>query len=273
VSPTLWERLTRPPSVGEEVPWELFHENAKAATLEELPGAGRIAGWTRQLPESLPFEPYPAVALPPAPPPALALGEAIVRLAAGAGAVEPCALSLQDLAALLRWSYGVPGEPGDRAPRAVASAGSLFPLEIFFHTAYVKGLQPGLYHYSPPRHELRRLRRHDQSHKIAAGLADPRLATGAALTVFIAAVPERSVLFYGDRGYRLALLEAGAVIQSLNLAAAALGLASVNVGEFFDRKIDAILGVDGLTVSTVSLVAIGRPAADSTSDPSPSGAG
>jgi SagB-type dehydrogenase family enzyme len=274
VSPTLWERLTRPPVAGgEEVPWELFHENAKAATHEELPDGRRVAGWTRQLPESLPYEPYPAVALPPAAPPALALGEAIVRLAAGAGAVEPCSLSLEDLATLLRWSYGVPGEPGDRAPRAVPSAGSLFPLEIFFHTAYVKGLAPGLYHYDPARHGLRFLRRHDQSHKIAAGLADPRLATGAALTVFVAVVPERSVLLYGDRGYRLALLEAGATIQSLNLAAAALGLASVNVSEYLDRKIDAILGVDGLTVSTVSLVAIGRPAADGASDPSPFGAG
>jgi SagB-type dehydrogenase family enzyme len=273
VSPSLWESLTRPPAGNEDVPWELFHENAKAATREELPGSARIAGWTRQTTESLPFEPYPAVELPASPPPSAPLGEAIVRLAGAPRAVEPCSLPLEDLATLLRWSYGVPGEPGPRAPRAVVSAGSLFPLEIFFHTAYVQGLQPGLYHYSPPRHELRFLRRHDQSHKIAAGLADPRQATSAALTVFIAAVPERVVFLYGDRGYRLALLEAGAVIQNLNLGAAVLGLASINIGEYFDRTIDAILGVDGLTVSTVSLVTIGRPAAGNTSDPSPPVAG
>jgi SagB-type dehydrogenase family enzyme len=272
LSPTLWESLTGPQAPAEDAPWELFHENAKAATREELPNAARIAGWTRQLPESLPFEPYPEVALPAAPPPSLALGEAISRLP-GPGAVEPCSVPLEDLAALLRWSYGVPGEPGPRAPRAVVSPGSLFPLELFFHTAYVSGLQPGLYHYDPVRHGLRFLRRHDQSHKIAAGLADPRLATSAALTVFIAIVPERMVFLYGDRGYRLALMEAGAVVQNLNLVVASLGLASVNVGDYFDRKIDAILGVDGLTVSTIALVTIGRPAAESASDPSPHGAG
>jgi SagB-type dehydrogenase family enzyme len=273
VSPSLWESLTQPPAGSEDAPWELFHENAKAATREELPGSARLAGWTRQLSEVLPFEPYPAVELPPAGPPSPALGEAIGRLASSPRAVEPCSLPLAELATLLRWSYGVPGELKPRAPRAVASAGSLFPLEIFFHTAYVLGLQPGLYHYNPLRHELRFLRRHDQSHKIAAGLAEPRLATSAAVTFFVAAVPERAVFPYGDRGYRLALLEAGAVVQNLNLVAASLGLASVNAGEYFDRKIDAILGVDGLTVSTVSLVTIGRPAAGSTSDPSPPGAG
>lgn len=272
---TLWESLTRPQTGAVDEPWELFHESAKAASREELPGAGRLAGWTRQLPETLAFEPYPAVELPAPPPPALPLGEAIGRLPR-ARSLEPCPLSLEELATLLRWSYGVPGVPGvpdpqaPRAPRAVLSAGSLFPLEVFFHTAYVAGLQPGLYHYNPSRHELRFLRRHDQSHKIATGLADPRLATGAALTVFVAMMPERTVALYGDRGYRLALLEAGAVVHNLNLLAGALGLAGVNVDDYFDRRIDAILGADGLTLSTISLVAIGRPLPEGTDTPNPS---
>jgi len=177
-------------------------------------------------------------------------------------------VSLQAAAALLRFSYGkisygTPGNhPADtpRGPRVVHSAGSLFPLEIFLHASRVAGLNSGIYHYNPPGNNLRFLRGGDQSQKLAPALMDGRLAQTAALIVFIAAMPERCVFRYGDRGYRFALLEAGAVVQNLNLIAGALGLACVNVGEYFDRQIDNILNLDGLTISTLYMVAIGKPA-------------
>jgi SagB-type dehydrogenase family enzyme len=71
-------------------------------------------------------------------------------------------------------------------------------------------------------------------------------------------MPERSVFRYGDRGYRFALLEAGAVVQNLNLAAAALGLHCTNAGEFFDSEVDDVLDFDGLSISTLYAVGIGK---------------
>lgn len=72
------------------------------------------------------------------------------------------------------------------------------------------------------------------------------------------AVFERSTFKYGDRGYRYALLEAGHVAQNLNLAATALNYGCVNIGGFFDRKIDQFLGLDGLTHSTIYMMLIGQ---------------
>jgi SagB-type dehydrogenase family enzyme len=141
----------------------------------------------------------------------------------------------------------------------VHSAGSLFPLELFLHASRVAGLNSGVYHFNPPGDNLRFLRGGDQSQKLAPALMDGRLAQTAALIVFIAAMPERCVFRYGDRGYRFALLEAGAVVQNLNLIAGALGLACVNIGEYFDRQIDNILNLDGLTISILYMVAIGKP--------------
>jgi hypothetical protein len=43
----------------------------------------------------------------------------------------------------------------------------------------------------------------------------------------------------------------------VNLAAVGLGLGCINLGGFFDRQIDNLLDLDGLTHSIVYAVAIG----------------
>ena len=64
----------------------------------------------------------------------------------------------------------------------------------------------------------------------------------------------RSRFKYGDRAYRFTLLEAGHVGQNLVLAATALGLAAVPIGGFFDRRVDAFLGIDGLHEASLYLL-------------------
>lgn len=78
------------------------------------------------------------------------------------------------------------------------------------------------------------------------------------MIVFITAIFERSVFKYGDRGYRFIFLEAGHVAQNMNLVCAALGLGCVNIGGFFDREIDDLLDLDGITHSTLYMLALGR---------------
>src|SRR5207245_9426145 len=144
----------------------------------------------------------------------------------------------------------------------VPSGGARYPLEIFFHSATIEGLQAGLYHYNPAENHLRFLRKGDATNKIAEAMAYPDLAAGASLLVFITAVFERSIFKYGDRGYRFILLEAGHVAQNINLVTNALGLGGTNIGGFFDRQIDDFLGLDGVTHSTIYMIAIGKKMED-----------
>jgi len=53
-------------------------------------------------------------------------------------------------------------------------------------------------------------------------------------------------------------LEAGYVAQNINLVSNALGLGCVNVGGYFDRQIDKLLGIDGITHSTIYMMGIGK---------------
>jgi SagB-type dehydrogenase family enzyme len=89
------------------------------------------------------------------------------------------------------------------------------------------------------------------------GLVQPELAQGASLIIFLTAIFERSIFKYKERGYRYILLEAGHVAQNLNLVANAFGLGCVNIGGYFDREIDDLLDLDGVTHSTIYMIAIG----------------
>jgi SagB-type dehydrogenase family enzyme len=253
-----WEMVTMP-QMAEDSAWELFHENSKITRFDRVMTESVANACMAQMPESLIFEGFPEVKLPEVALPAISLWEAMSRETVTVE-LEPCLLNLNTVAALLRCAYGVAESDAEsvRRRRSVHSAGGLFPLELFIHSVRVDGLGPGLYHYYPPANCLRALRKGDQSQKLAAGFLDARCVQASAITVFIAAMPERSVFRFGDRGYRFALLEAGAVVQNLNLAAAALDLHCANAGEFFDSEIDDVLDFDGLSISTLYAVGIGK---------------
>jgi SagB-type dehydrogenase family enzyme len=170
-------------------------------------------------------------------------------------------LGLRDLATLLHYAYGVSrdnvGTVWPRPFRTVPSGGALYPLEIYFHSRHIAGLDAGLYHYYPPDHSVALLSAGDLVSDIAPCLVQQNIGHDATVVFFITAMFERSTFKYGDRGYRFVLLEAGHVAQNMSLVANGLRLGSMNIGGFFDRSVDDFLGLDGVTHSTVYLVAVG----------------
>jgi SagB-type dehydrogenase family enzyme len=166
------------------------------------------------------------------------------------------------LAALLHYAYGISrdnkGTALPRPFRVVPSGGALYPLEIFFYSKLTDGLKAGLYHYNPSKNHLRFLLPGDHTRRISEAMVQPEIGQNASLMVFLTAVFERSVFKYGDRGYRFILLEAGHVAQNINLVSNALDLGCVNIGGFFDREIDEFLDLDGVTFSTIYMIAVGK---------------
>jgi SagB-type dehydrogenase family enzyme len=247
-----------------EAAWELFHENSKVGTFDVTMTEAQARISSRQAGDTLPYTQFPRIALPEDLEPIdVPLSHAIAARSTPAAMTRE-RLSMPELAALLYCAYGVSrdGEQsGDgRSRRTVPSAGATYPLEIFFHSVAVDELPPGLYHYNPIDNELRRIRAGDQTAQIASALIDKELAVKSSLIVFIAAMFERTISRYGDRGYRLVLLEAGHLAQNLILAATGLGLGCCPIGNYHDRKIDRLLGFDGLLQSTVYMAAVGMAA-------------
>jgi SagB-type dehydrogenase family enzyme len=163
-------------------------------------------------------------------------------------------LGLEDLAAILRFSYGVTGtmggggQGGPDTPlqplRATASAGALYPLEIYVVAFDVDGLAPGLYHYDATGHALGQLRREDMRSAFPPNELQPDLMARANAVLVVSAVMMRTVAKYRERGYRFVMNDCGALIQSLYLTAAARGVAACAWGGFCDDRLADFLALD-----------------------------
>ncbi len=146
------------------------------------------------------------------------------------------------------------------ARRPVPSAGALYPCELYVIALDVGGIDGGVYHYDPVRHVLERLRLDDPSDELARALVDETLVARASAAIVTTGMFWRSRFKYGLRGYRFTLLEAGHLAQNLVLAAAALRLSALPLGGFYDRRVDDLLGVDGVDESAVHITLLGGAA-------------
>jgi SagB-type dehydrogenase family enzyme len=201
----------------------------------------------------LPFVPLPGANLGCAKLHAV-LGSRRSRRAYGDGRLD-----LESVASLLQAAYGQTGSLAGTPQhlRSAPSGGALYPLELYLAVRRVDGLDVALYHYDPLRHGLELLRSLGSAEDGGALTPYPALLADSAAFVVVTAMLWRSRFKYGPRAYRFALLEAGHVAQSFLLAAEALGLAATPVGGFYDRLIDAFVGVDGLYETTLYVLPVG----------------
>jgi SagB-type dehydrogenase family enzyme len=121
--------------------------------------------------------------------------------------------------------------------RSVASAGALYPFEIYLAAHHIDGIAPGLYHFDVFDFSLTGLRR-------GATPAIPPLSGAAAATFFITGIFFRSAWKYRSRAYRYVLLDAGHLLENLRLALGALGLDFSIHLDFDDRRAATLLGID-----------------------------
>jgi SagB-type dehydrogenase family enzyme len=156
-------------------------------------------------------------------------------------------LKADDLSAILLLTHSLTAKArhpgGDFYYRATASAGALYPTEIYTALTGVQGLEDGLYHFSIARHGLSLLR---SGKGPAAFLGDSleKSARGPCLTFFLTAIFFRSSWKYRDRAWRYHLLDTGHVLEHLILALKALALPYQLAADFDDRSIARLLGLD-----------------------------
>jgi SagB-type dehydrogenase family enzyme len=136
-------------------------------------------------------------------------------------------------------------------------------VQLWLYVHRVDGLEPGVYRYWPKHGELERVRSGDQR-VAAAGLSlGQDLAGNACVAFSMIADLERATRMYGDRGYRYAHFEAGAIGQRLYLAAEAFGLRGTGIGAFFDDQVHRYLGLHPAQGQVIYHFAIGHPVFDS----------
>jgi hypothetical protein len=197
--------------------WELFHENSKNGRRLRLRDNAR--------------------AIPPAPEPA---GGPAIRLPPAewpAEAAAPNALTPGHLSALLHSGRG-------GSPLAV----------VFVHLTGVDGVADGLYRHDAASGGLRVVRRDVHGARVAGALVVPS-GIAPRLWLFVAGSLARAAALHGERGYRSALIAAGERIAGIDEAAKRLG-SGVLRPDFYDREIDALVGLDGLSEAVLAVLTL-----------------
>jgi SagB-type dehydrogenase family enzyme len=150
------------------------------------------------------------------------------------------AIDLTSLSLVLRLTYSLTAKTrhagGDFYYRSVASAGALYPTEIYVATQGVTNLPDGIYHFSIARHGLSLMRKGKLSLLIkkATEILD---TTVPVLTFFFTAIFFRSAWKYRERSYRYHLLDTGHVVENLVLALNARGLPNALSMDFDDGQV------------------------------------
>ena len=140
--------------------------------------------------------------------------------------------------------------------RAAASAGALYPTEIYVVCGDLDGLRAGVYHFNPLDFTLSRLRNGDLRRWVAAAAQDHAAypATLVFTTVFW-----RSAWKYRERGYRYCYWDLGTIAANLTAAGNA---ANTSVGlkfGFVDRSLTGYIGIDGIEEAPSLLATVGKP--------------
>ena len=123
----------------------------------------------------------------------------------------------------------------------------------------MEGLEKGVYHYNIEEHVLEELNRGDFSAEAAHAALEQKACAEAPVVLVWTAVFERSKWKYAQRAYRYVYLDAGHIAENLALAATGSGLASCQIGAFFDDEVNQIIGVDGEDESALYLSVVGYP--------------
>jgi SagB-type dehydrogenase family enzyme len=205
------------------------------------------------------FEGLPRIPLDPgAPPPSMSLAEAIQRRRS-VRQFATTAITASQLATILRFGGGVvsPRNPG----RAVPSGGAKYPVQMIPCVGNVQGVSRGLYGYDVKAASLVPLRTGTQAWRaVQSCCLYPDNVENAAVVILLVAILPRSTGKYGERGYRLAVQEAGHVAQNLLLVSTALGLGSIVLAGFDEHDIEQLIGIDGETETMLSSVLVGQHA-------------
>jgi SagB-type dehydrogenase family enzyme len=154
---------------------------------------------------------------------------------------------------LLRWGMAVATR--QLAADAPPAGASLLSHEIAVHA--VQGMEPGLYDWVEGAAQLYRAAPSDQVRQLSRQLClDQPLGGDSGYTDFSFADLERVLDGYGDRGYRVAQLEAGVAAGRLQLAAFTLDHGGTGL-TFSDEEVSAAFGTRAACMLAVS---IGIPA-------------
>ncbi|WP_374712761.1 SagB family peptide dehydrogenase [Symbiobacterium terraclitae] len=151
---------------------------------------------------------------------------------------------------------------GSLMMKTSASAGARHETEFYVGVLNVESVPRGLYHYCQENHSLELLNPEYSPEKAVRFAYDQEWVGETAFIVYVSARFERMMWKYRhSRAYRAILSNLGQFGQTFSLCATALGLAPFVTAALREHELEESLGLDGITESTMYMLACGVPTA------------
>ncbi len=141
-------------------------------------------------------------------------------------------------------------------------------VELYLSVHAVDGREPGAYCYRPATHALEKLKTGDFRKEAAHLCLDQPLGGLSSATVFFLADLEALLEAYGNRGYRLANLEAGFIGGCLYLGAYAQRFGATGL-TFYDRDVVDFFSPHAAGKDAIFVTALGRSVKGTAHSPAP----
>lgn len=143
----------------------------------------------------------------------------------------------------------------------VPSGGGLHPMEAYFIVQNVEGLTPGLYHYRADVHALEPLPapEGELADFVMEAVAQQHWFRDAHVLIVLAPRFDRTFWKYRQhaKGYRVVVLEAGHISQTLYLSATDLGLGAFITGAINEKHLERAFGLDPTTQGALAICGFG----------------
>jgi SagB-type dehydrogenase family enzyme len=160
---------------------------------------------------------------------------------------EPAEIDHDCLALILRLTHSLTAKARygnvDFYYRSVASAGALYPFEMYVGLSNVPGLDDGLYHHKVADQGLTLLRKGNVNSALGGAVRTAR-DHPPTLVFFLTSIFYRSSWKYRDRAYRYHLLDTGHLAENLALALTASAVPFEFHYDFADEAVNNLLSVD-----------------------------
>ncbi|WP_350225918.1 SagB/ThcOx family dehydrogenase [Vibrio parahaemolyticus] len=145
--------------------------------------------------------------------------------------------------------------------RTSSSGGGLHPTEPYVVVNRVEGLDRGVYYYHSDDHILIKINEYPEN--LGSSLMHQYFAEDASCGIILASNFEREQWkYHHSRAYRVCLLDAGHLSQTIQLTCNAYGLSTWISGAFYDNEINKFINADGYRESSLFYIAIGYPGSE-----------
>jgi SagB-type dehydrogenase family enzyme len=141
--------------------------------------------------------------------------------------------------------------------RTYASAGALYPVEVYVVCGELEGLGAGVYHYLPHGDQLVRLREGDHRPSLVRASGEEPAVVHSPVLLALTGIPWRTAWKYTERGYRHLLWDAGMIVANLLALAASVDMPARVVVGFADREVELLFGLDDRREVALCLLPLG----------------